>query len=118
MRVAVVGVGQTKFDEHWEKSLRDLSTEAGALALKDAGTDGKNIQSLYVGNMSAGRFIGQEHIAALAADQAGLIPIPATRCEIRFFLLLWLTCQAIILVISEGKSDVAGVQNTNTATQP
>lgn len=81
MRVAVVGVGQTKFDEHWEKSLRDLSTEAGAIALKDAGIDGRDIQSLYIGNMSAGRFIGQEHLAALAADQAGLIPIPATRCE-------------------------------------
>lgn len=81
MRVAVVGVGQTKFDEHWEKSLRDLSTEAGALALKDARIDGKNIQALYIGNMSAGRFIGQEHLSALAADQAGLIPIPATRCE-------------------------------------
>lgn len=81
MRVAVVGVGQTKFDEHWEKSLRDLSTEAGAIALEDAGIDGKEIQSLYIGNMSAGRFIGQEHLAALAADQAGLTPIPATRCE-------------------------------------
>ena len=31
--------------------------------------------------MSAGRFIGQEHLAALAVDQAGLTPIPATRCE-------------------------------------
>lgn len=81
MRVAVVGVGQTKFDEHWEKSLRDLSTEAGAMALGDSGIDGRDIQSLYIGNMSAGRFIGQEHLAALAADQAGLIPIPATRCE-------------------------------------
>lgn len=80
-RVAVIGVGCTKMDEHWDKSLRDLSTEAGILALQDAGIDGKDIQSLYIGNMSAGRFIGQEHLAALAADQAGLIPIPATRCE-------------------------------------
>lgn len=80
-RVAVVGVGCTKMDEHWDKSLRDLSTEAGALALQDASIDGKDIQALYIGNMSAGRFIGQEHLAALAADQAGLTPIPATRCE-------------------------------------
>lgn len=80
-RVAVVGVGMTKFDEHWEKSLRDLSTEAGALALRDAGLEGKDIQALYIGNMSAGRFIGQEHLAALSVDHAGLIPIPATRCE-------------------------------------
>ncbi|NIO21535.1 MAG: thiolase domain-containing protein [Candidatus Aenigmarchaeota archaeon] len=81
MRVAAVGVGCTKLGEHWMKSLRDLSTEAGALALKDAGIDGKNVQALYIGNMSAGRFIGQEHLGALAVDQAGLNPIPATRCE-------------------------------------
>lgn len=80
-RVAVIGAGQTKFDEHWEKSLRDLSTEAGALALKDARLEGKDIQALYIGNMSAGRFIGQEHLAALTADHAGLTPIPATRVE-------------------------------------
>lgn len=80
-RVAVVGIGCTRLAEHWNKSLRDLSTEAGALALHDAGIDGSEIQALYIGNMSAGRFVGQEHLAALAADQAGLLPIPATRCE-------------------------------------
>ena len=80
-RVAIIGVGYTKFGEHWEKSLRDLSTQAGALALADAKLEGSDIQALYVGNMSGGRFIGQEHLAALAVDQAGLNPIPATRCE-------------------------------------
>ncbi len=80
-RVAVVGIGYTKSDEHWDKSLRDLSTEAGAIALQDANLDGKEIQALYIGNMSAGRFIGQEHLASLAADRAGLAPIPAVRCE-------------------------------------
>ena len=81
MRVAIVGVGYTKFGEHWSKSLRDLSTEAGGLALADAKMEGRDIQGLYIGNMSGGRFIGQEHLAALAVDQAGLDPIPATRCE-------------------------------------
>ncbi len=80
-RVAVVGVGQTKFGEHWNSSLRDLSTEAGALALKDAGVEGSSIQALYIGNMSAGKFVSQEHLSSLAADQSGLLPIPATRCE-------------------------------------
>ncbi len=79
--VAVIGTGLTKFGEQWEKSLRNLSTEAGALALKGAGIDGSQVQALFIGNMSAGRFIGQEHLGALAADQAGLLPIPATRCE-------------------------------------
>ncbi|MEE9406058.1 MAG: beta-ketoacyl synthase N-terminal-like domain-containing protein, partial [Candidatus Aenigmarchaeota archaeon] len=80
-KVAVVGIGCTKLGEHWEKSLRDLSTESGALALKDAQVEGKEIEALFIGNMSAGRFVGQEHLAALAAEQAGLNPIPATRCE-------------------------------------
>lgn len=80
-RVAVIGVGYTKFGEHWEKSLRDLSTTAGVLAIDDAKIEGRDIQALYIGNMSGGRFIGQEHLAALAVDQAGLNPIPATRCE-------------------------------------
>src|SRR3989338_8869487 len=79
--VAVIGAGYTKFDEHWDRSLRDLCTEAGALALADAGLEGKDLQALFVGNMSAGRFVGQEHLAALAAENAGLLPIPATRCE-------------------------------------
>jgi acetyl-CoA C-acetyltransferase len=80
-RVAIIGVGYTMFGEQWERSLRELSTEAGTLALADSGLDGMDIQALYVGNMSAGRFIGQEHLGALAAEHAGLIPIPATRFE-------------------------------------
>ena len=66
-KVAVVGIGCTKLGEHWEKSLRDLSTESGALALKDAQVEGKEIEALFIGNMSAGRFVGQAHLAALAA---------------------------------------------------
>ncbi|MFH1420575.1 MAG: thiolase domain-containing protein [Candidatus Aenigmatarchaeota archaeon] len=80
-RIAIIGIGQTKFGEHWTRSLRDLSTEAGARALEDAGIGGKSIEALFIGNMSAGRFVEQEHLGALAVDQAGLIPIPATRCE-------------------------------------
>lgn len=79
--VAVIGVGQTKFGELWDKSLRDLAVEAGLAAVKDSGVEKKQIQSLYVGNMSAGRFAGQEHLGALAADFLGLGNIPATRCE-------------------------------------
>ena len=40
-----------------------------------------DIESIYVGNMSAGRFAGQEHLGALAADALCLTPIPATRVE-------------------------------------
>ena len=79
--VAVVGASQTKFGELWDKSLRDLAVEAGLGAVKDAKIERQQIQSLYVGNMSAGRFVGQEHLGALIADNLGLGNIPATRCE-------------------------------------
>ncbi|MBI3190627.1 thiolase domain-containing protein [archaeon] len=79
--VAVIGVGQTKFGELWDKSLRDISVEAGLLAIKDSGVEKESIKALYVGNMSAGRFAGQEHLGALIADNLGLKNVPATRCE-------------------------------------
>ncbi len=80
-KVGVVGTGMTDFGEHWNRGLRDLGAEAGAKALKDAQLPGKDVEALYLGNMSAGKFVGQEHVAALIADQAGLNPISSTRVE-------------------------------------
>jgi acetyl-CoA C-acetyltransferase len=81
--VAVIGAGCTTFGEKWNTSFRNLFVEAGILALEDAGLAGEQIDALYVGNMSAGRFIDQEHIGALIADYTGLASyhIPATRIE-------------------------------------
>ena len=82
-RVAVIGVGCTTFGEKWETSFRNLFVDAGARALEDAGLPGEQIDELFVGNMSAGRFVEQEHIGALIADYAGLATnhIPSTRVE-------------------------------------
>jgi acetyl-CoA C-acetyltransferase len=80
-KVAVIGVGLTKFGELWDQSFSDLFVEAGSDAIIDAGIDGKDIDAMYVGNMSGGRFVNQEHIASLIADHAGLNPIPGTRIE-------------------------------------
>jgi len=81
--VAVIGIGITKFGELWDKSFRNLIAEAGAKAILDSGIGGKEIDALYVGSMSSGRFVGQEHVGALVADCAGFshLHIPATRVE-------------------------------------
>ena len=81
--VAVIGVGLTKFGEIWDKSFRHLITEAGSKAIFDSGIEGLEIDAMYVGSMSAGRFIGQEHIGALVADASGFshLNIPSTRIE-------------------------------------
>jgi acetyl-CoA C-acetyltransferase len=81
--VSIIGVGCTKFGERWEVSLRDMVGEAGVMAIEDAEITGEEIDALFVGNMSAGRFVEQEHIGALIADCAGLsrLHIPSTRVE-------------------------------------
>lgn len=77
--VAVIGIGMTKFGELWNKSLRDLFVEAALAAIDDAGVD--SIESMYVGAMSSGLFVGQEHLTSLLADYLGVTSIPVTRLE-------------------------------------
>ncbi len=77
--VAVIGAGMTKFGELWGKSIKDIFVEAAVKAIEDAGVD--HIDSMYVGSMSSGLFVGQEHLGAVMADYLGVNPIPATRVE-------------------------------------
>lgn len=81
--VAIIGVGATKFGELWNKSFRSLGIEAGMKAIEDANLSGDEIDGLFIGNMSAGRFINQQHVDALIADYSGMVTnhIPATRVE-------------------------------------
>jgi acetyl-CoA C-acetyltransferase len=79
--VSIIGYGITKFGEHWMESFRELVAKAGIMALQDSGLEGDDIEAIYGGCMASGRFIAQEHIGALIADQLGLNPIPSTRLE-------------------------------------
>lgn len=77
--VAVIGIGMTKWGELWEKSLRTIFVESALLAIEDAGVD--RIDSMIVGCMSSGLFVGQEHLASLLPDYLGRNPVPAARVE-------------------------------------
>lgn len=77
--VAVIGVGMGKWGELWEKSLRTIFVETALLAMDDAGVD--HIDSMYIGSMSSGLFVGQEHLGSLLADYLGQKPVPAARVE-------------------------------------
>lgn len=77
--VCVVGVGLSEWGEVWKTSMRDLYVDAAMAAIRNAGVD--HIDSMYVGCMSGGMFVGQEHLGALMADYLGVKGIPAVRVE-------------------------------------
>ncbi len=81
--VYIIGAGETKFGELWEKSLRELAVEAGLRAIENAGIFSKDVQVLYGSNSLAGIISGQENIGDLLADFAGIAEyhIPAIRIE-------------------------------------
>ncbi len=77
--VAVIGIGQTPVDEHWDKSIRELAAEAVILALQDAQRE--DVDALYVGNMLSGLISQQENLGTLVADWAGLRYTEAVKIE-------------------------------------
>lgn len=99
--VAVIGVGMNKWGELWNSSHRDIFVESALLALDDAGVD--HVDSMYVGCMSSGLFVGQEHIASMLADYLGQAPIPSTRVES--------ACASGGLALRQGFIDVASGMN-------
>jgi acetyl-CoA C-acetyltransferase len=77
--VAILGVGQTTVDEHWNKSIRDLAVDAVLAAMMDAGRE--NVEALFVGNMMSGIIDHQNNLGALIADWAGLRAVEAVKVE-------------------------------------
>jgi len=79
-KVAILGVGTTKFGELWGISPRTLVRQAVAEALADAHLKLKDIEALYVGNMLSGILGGQENLGALFAEELDLA-CPAFKTE-------------------------------------
>ena len=77
--VSIIGIGQTKVAEHWDRSLRHLAGDSVLAAMKDAGIEVAD--ALYVGNMLSGLLTGQEHLGPLIADFVGLRGIEALKVE-------------------------------------
>ncbi|WP_337859835.1 thiolase domain-containing protein [Ferroplasma sp.] len=81
--VYIIGAGETKFGELWDKSLRNLAVEAGLKAIEDAGIYSRDIGVIYGANSLAGIINKQENIGALITDFSGLSEdgIPSLRVE-------------------------------------
>jgi acetyl-CoA C-acetyltransferase len=78
-KIAILGIGQTKVDEQWEKSLREIGGEAALAAMQDAGVD--RVDSLFVGNMLSPLISGQNQLGTFFADWVGLWRHEAVKVE-------------------------------------
>jgi acetyl-CoA C-acetyltransferase len=53
-RVAIIGMGCTKFGEHWDKSAEDLMVEAAYSAYESAGLTPDDVDAYWLGTMGSG----------------------------------------------------------------
>ena len=72
MKIAIIGYGQTKFEEHWNKGLRDLIREAGNKAIKNSNLKVNNIDNLICANALGTTVNGQNQVNALCFDELGI----------------------------------------------
>lgn len=77
--VAILGIGQTKIDEHWDLSLREIGGNAAFAAMQDAGMD--KVDALFVGNMLSPIIDGQNQLGTYFSDWIGLWKQEAVKVE-------------------------------------
>jgi len=73
-KVAIVGMGCTKFGERWDKGVEDLVVEAAYEAFEDAGIEPKDVQAAWIGTVFSG-------LSAITLSPLQLQYIPITRVE-------------------------------------
>jgi len=78
-RVAVVGIGHSKFGRRTDVNIGELAFESIKQAVEDAGVDRKDIRNVIVGNMGGW---SQESLPAVVVDEyAGLSGVGTMRVE-------------------------------------
>ena len=78
-KIAILGIGQTKVDEHWDKSLKELGGEACFAAMQDANMN--KVDALFVGNMLSPMIDGQNQLGTFFSDWIGLWGHEAVKVE-------------------------------------
>jgi len=78
-KVAILGIGQIKIDEHWDLSLREIGGNAAFAAMQDAGME--KVDALFVGNMLSPLVDGQNQLGTYFADWIGLWKQEAVKVE-------------------------------------
>lgn len=75
----MVGIGQLPVKKKHSQSLRELGAMVVRQAMESAEVD--RVDALFAGNMLSDELQGQKHVAALIADEAGLVGVEALEVQ-------------------------------------
>jgi len=113
-KVAIVGVGMTKFSGKQDKTCVELFAEAAMDAINESNLTPKDIQALFLGNVLGDFSEGQSQPQAFAADYIGAFNIPANRYEGACASAAVAVCDAFMWVAS-GLYDIVLAGGVETA---
>jgi len=80
-KVAVIGVGNSKFGNRSDVNIAELAFESVKPAFEEAGVVGKDIQFVAVGSVGAGAWYEELLPAVVSAEYCGLTGAGLVRCE-------------------------------------
>ena len=103
-KVAIVGMGCTKFGEHWDRSAESLVLEAFEEAIADAGIEKKDIDAAWLSTCFDEVNVGKSAIPLAAALKLPYLPV--TRVE-NFCARGTEAIRAACYAVASGASDVA-----------
>ena len=70
--VEIIGVGSTKFDEHWNYGLQELISQAAFSALKSANLETTDIDTIFLANCLSSTINSQNNLNAFCYDELGI----------------------------------------------
>ncbi|MEL7030528.1 MAG: hypothetical protein AAGL49_15275, partial [Pseudomonadota bacterium] len=103
-KVVILGMGCTKFDEHWGRDADSLAVEAYAEALSDAGVDNTEIDAAWVGVAQEQVNVGASALPISIALRLNTIPV--TKVE-NFCASGTEALRGAVYAVASGASDIA-----------
>ena len=74
-KVAIIGMGCTKFGERWDVGSEELIIEAFQEAIEDAGIEKKDINAAWFGSCMTGNNVGKSSLALSLALKLPYLPV-------------------------------------------
>ena len=103
-KVVILGMGCTKFDEHWDRDADSLAVEAYGAALRDAGIDNSEIDAAWLGVAQDQVNIGASAVPLSIALRLNSIPV--TKVE-NFCASGTEALRGAVYAVASGASDIA-----------